>query len=170
MTAHLAARRRYRQDGADGQAGARRAEPRVEIPYVAALFVGRAVAYRLRGVYDAAPAYGENKVHGLAAAELYPLAHERKTRVRHDAAQLDEADARLAQRRANPAEQPRALRAPAAVMQQNLFAAELRDELPGLIFSSAPEHNLRRRVIRKILYHQKISPQRATRRGIFLLL
>ena len=166
--AHFAAGRGYGKDGADGQAGARHAASRVEVPDVAALLVGGAVCYRLRRVYDAASADGEDEVDALAAAELYPLAHEREARVRHDAAELNEADARLAQRLAYSAEQSRAFGAAAAVVEQRLFAAESGDEFPGLIFSSASKHYLGRRVICEILYHRKFFPLARYSRIIFL--
>ena len=166
--AHFAAGRGYGEDGADGQTGARHADARVEAPYVAALFVCDAVGYRLRRVYNAASADGEDEVYAFAAAELYSFVDERKARVRHDAAELDEADASLAQRLAYPAEQPRALGAAAAVVEQRLFAAESGDERARLAFSAVSEHYLRRRVICEILYHRKFFPLARYSRRIFL--
>ena len=139
--AHFAARRRDGQDDAQGQAGRGLALVIIEIPHVAV--VGHAVADGLRAVDGAAAAHGQQEVYAFLFAQFNAFVHQAQVRVRHRTAQGHKGNARRFQRIRDPLQQAGADHAAAAVMDQDLSAAEFLHQVGDPGFRALSENHFR---------------------------
>ena len=91
-------------------------------------------------------------------AEINALINQTQPRIRNNAAERHIRNACLVQRIRDALQEPRADDAPAAVMNQQLFAAKLPHEICCLCFGVSAKNNLRRCVIRKIQHFHPSVP------------
>lgn len=153
--AHLAARRRKGEHRADRSAGLGDRLLGVEVPDVPV--VAQSVADRLGRVDHAAAAHRKQEVDPFAPAELDPLIDLGHPGVGHHPAEQDVFHPRLSQGLADPIQQPRALDAAAAIVDQRFFGALRLDELPGLQLSPFAEDHPGGGVIRKVFHSDDCS-------------
>ena len=142
---HLAAGGGKGQDNAQGQACRCLPFVVIEIPDVA--LVGHAVADGLGGVNGASAADGQQEIHAFLFAQLNAFIHQAQPGIRHRAAEGHVGDGGRVQGVRDFFQQSGTDDASSAVVNQDLFAAELPDQGGNLCFRAFAEDHLGGRVV-----------------------